>query len=81
MLLPRCQFVCELGQLFPGLLQNQYRAFHAVVGLRHVLLNDQAFVALADYVLLVPRAVSPPLGGLEAGGYEKAFQLGHRSSP
>lgn len=76
-----CQFVSQSIKLFLGLLENQRRAFHAVVVLRHVLFDDQALVTLADNVLLVPRAVPPPLGGLEAGGYEKAFQLGHRSSP
>jgi len=70
----RCsQFVSQSIKLFLGLPQNQGRTFHAVVVLRHVLLDDQALVALADNVLLVPRAVSPPLGGFEASGYEKAF--------
>jgi hypothetical protein len=32
-------------------------------------------------VSLVTGTLPPALGGFEAGGYEKAFQLGHRSSP
>jgi len=75
------QFVLQYIEFFLGFLKYQRCALHAVVVLRHVLLDDQTLVTLADNVLLVPRAVPPPLGGFEAGGYEKAFQLGHRSSP
>lgn len=67
--------------IFLGLLKNQLSAFHAVIVLRHVFLDDQALVAFAYHVSLVARALPPALGSFEAGGYEKAFQLGHTSSP
>jgi len=75
------KFSDEAIEIFLGLLKNQLSAFHAVIVLCHVFLNDQALVAFAYHVSLVARALSPALGGFEAGGYEKAFQLGHRSSP
>jgi len=67
------KFKDEVIEIFLGLFQNQLCAFHAVVVLRHILLDDQTPIALADLVSLVPGALPPTLGGFEAGGYEKAF--------
>jgi hypothetical protein len=62
-------------------VKNQLRAFHAVIIFCHVFPDDQALVAFAYHVSLVTGALPPSLGGFEAGGYEKAFELGHKSSP
>jgi hypothetical protein len=67
--------------IFLGLLKNQLGAFHAVIVLRHVFLDHQALVAFAYHVSLVTGALPPSLGGFKASGYEKAFELGHKSSP
>jgi len=75
------KFKDEAFNIFPGLLKDQLRAFHAVVVLRHVFLDHQALVAFAYLVSLVTGALPPPLGGFKANGYEKAFKLGHKSSP
>lgn len=55
-------FLCELGQFSLCLFQNQLRAFHAVIVLRHILLDDQTPVALADLVSFIPGALPPTLG-------------------
>ena len=75
------KFNDEAIEIFLGLLKNQLSAFHAVIVLRHVFLDHQALVAFAYHVSLVAGALPPALGGFEASGYEKAFQLGHKSSP
>ena len=75
------KFKDEAIEIFLSLLKDQRGAFHAVIALRHAFLNDQTFVAFAYHMFLVAGTLSPALGGFEAGGHEKAFQLGHRSSP
>jgi hypothetical protein len=59
----------QSAQLFLGLLKNQGCAFHAVVVLYHVFLNDQALFALADFVSTVQGALPPTLSCFEAVGY------------
>lgn len=66
-------FKDESAEVCLGLFQNQLRAIHAVVVLRHILLDDQTPITLAYHVPLVAGALPPALGGFEACGYEKAL--------
>jgi len=65
----------EFIDIFLGLLRDQLRAFHVVVILHHILLDDQVSLVLADLVFAVAGALTPTLGDFEACGHEKAFQF------